>query len=131
MITPELSPIDEANKDEIEMYYEVEETMVKAGELHITKKELYEDIDNHESIYFLKTHDHFHYFTILSSIGIGWLAYTNYSLTYTVTFHTIALALASIAMVLLSWLITHPRLKYENEARDYFRTHRTLFLYKD
>ncbi len=131
MITPELSPVDRASEDEIELYYEVEETMVKAGELHISKDELYADIDNHESINFLKTHDHFHYFTTLAAMGIGYLTYLNYTMTSTMTLNTFALGLASVAMLLLSWVVTHPGLKYESEARDYFRTHRTLFLYKD
>jgi hypothetical protein len=131
MVTPELSPLDEANDTEVDLYYEVEETMYKAGELKITKEELYEDIDAHESIYFLKNHDHFHYFTILVSIALGWLAYMNYSETNLISRPTVALGIASLAMILLSWLITHPRLKYEKQARDYFRTHRRLFMYKD
>lgn len=131
MVTPELGPIISANSDEIELYYKVEETMYQAGELKVSQKELYEDIDAHESIHFLKNHDHFHYFTILASGAIGWLGYTNYSHTNELSIQTLALALASTALILLSWVVTHPALKYENQVRDYFRTHRRLFLYKD
>ena len=131
MVTPELSPLIHANDKEIELYYQVEMTMFKAGELKISKNELYDEIGAHESVYYLKNHDHFHYITILASIAIGWLAYMNFSVTNSFSRSTLMLAMASLAMMILSWIISHPRLKHENEARDYFRTHRKFFLYKD
>lgn len=131
MITSKLSPIDKASEEEIELYYEVEETMVKAGKLSITKKQLYEDIDNHQNLYHLKTKDHFHYFTLLFSMATFWLAYKNYQFDQTFSHLTLALIFASIALLCLTWIVTHPYLKYENEARDYFKLNRRLFLYKD
>lgn len=131
MITPLLSPIRDATPEEIELYYKVEESMVIQGELKISKKEMYEDIDNHENIYHLKNHDHFHYFCILSAVATGALAYYNYLEVGTINTQTIGLFFATLAMLLLSWIILHPKLKYERQSREFFRTHRRLFLFKD
>ncbi|WP_127714101.1 hypothetical protein [Halobacteriovorax sp. HLS] len=131
MITPLLSPIKDASPEEIELYYKVEESMVSSGELRISQKEMYEDIDNHESIYHLKNHDHFHYFCILSALAIGALAYYNYLEAGSINIHTLGLFFATLAMLLLTWIIWHPKLKYERQSREFFRTHRRLFLFKD
>ncbi|OUR99778.1 hypothetical protein A9Q84_01760 [Halobacteriovorax marinus] len=129
MITPYLTPIDEANSEEIEMYYKVEEAMQHSGELKMTEKEIYKEIDAHQSVNFLKTHDHFHFFTFIFSTWMMYIAYQNYIVYEVFTFSTILILICSIGMLGLSWVVAHPRLKHEKVAREYFRTHRTLFLY--
>ena len=131
MITPYLSPINSATPEEIELYYKVEESMVLSGELGITKKELYQDIDGHQSIYFLKNHDHFHYFSLIAAIAVGSLAYHNYIHSGAFDFQTAGLITASLSLLVMTWIVYHPKLKYESHAREFFKTHRRLFLFKD
>lgn len=131
MITPYLTPIQEASTEEVELYYLVEETMQKSGELKMTEKEVYEEIDAHESVNYLKKHDHFHYFTFSYAAFMLFIAYSNYAVYEVFTFETIIIILSSIGMLILSWVVAHPKLKHEKTAREYFRTHRNLFLYNN
>jgi len=129
MMTPYLTPIQEASDEEVEMYYLVEETMQRSGELKMTEKEIYKEIDSHQSVNYLKVHDHFHFFTFFYSTFMMYIAYSNYMVYEVFTFATIIIILASASMFALSWAIAHPKLKHEKSAREYYKTHRNLFLY--
>ncbi|PIK16266.1 hypothetical protein [Halobacteriovorax sp. JY17] len=129
MLSIQLNPISEAEDDEVEMYYKVEETMVENGDLKISQEELYDEIDSHHSIYFLKTHEHFHVFTFIASLFIYYIAYEQYLLASGPSLSGIIFSALATTMLALSWVIAHPTLKHEHDVMDYYRSHRMLFYY--
>ena len=129
MLTPYLSPIKNANAKEIELYYLVEETMQRSGALNISEKQIFNEIDSHYSMNHLKVHDNFHYFSFAISIFISFLAYRNYQVNNKLDHSTLLMIALGLGMMSLAWIVAHPKLKYEEDAQDYFRTHRPLFIY--
>ncbi|WP_372652208.1 hypothetical protein [Halobacteriovorax sp.] len=129
MLSTQLHPIAEADEDEVEMYYKVEETMVENGHLKMSDEELHDEIDTHHSVYFLKTHEHFHYVTLIASMYIYYIAYEQYVAYSGPSFFGIIIAMLGTAMLLVSWVIAHPILKHEKEVKEYYRNHRMLFFH--
>ena len=129
MLSIQLNPISQAEEDEVEMYYQVEEKMVQSGDLKISRDELYNEIDTHHSIHLLKTHEHFHIFSFLTSIFIYYIAYEFYVLYAGPSVVGATLTILATLMLALSWIVAHPTLKHENLIKDYYRSHRLLFYY--
>ncbi|CBW27152.1 putative membrane protein [Halobacteriovorax marinus SJ] len=129
MLTTHLHPISSADEDEVEMYYKVEETMVENGDLKMSQEELYDEIDSHHSLYILKTHEHFHIFTLIVAALIYYIAYEQYLAFDGPSIFGIILTILGTLMLALSWVISNPTLKHETEVQDYYKSHRMLFLY--
>lgn len=129
MLSLYLHPISEADEEEVEMYYKVEETMVETGELKMSQEELYNEIDSHHSIYQLKTHEHFHIFTLILATLIYYIAYEQYVAFSGPSILGIIITMLGTAMLFLSWVIANPTLDHEKDVQDYYQSHRMLFLY--